>query len=47
MEHQFTQELKSILNSHFGEAAEDIYEKSPLLQYLNIRTKSATRVGSD
>ena len=43
MEHQFTQQIKTILNSHFDEAAEDIYEKSPLLQYLNIKTKSATR----
>ena len=43
MEHQFTREIKKILNSYFSEAAEDIYEKSPLLQYLNIKTKSATR----
>jgi len=34
MEHEFTQEIKIVLHSHFGEAAEDIYEKSLLLQYL-------------
>jgi hypothetical protein len=43
MEHQFTQEIENILDSYFSEAAEDIYEKSPLLQYLNIKTRSATR----
>jgi len=43
MEHQFTQQIKEIMNSHFGNDAEDIYERSPLLQYLNIKTKSATR----
>ena len=43
MEHEFTQQIKRILESIFGSAAEDIYEKSPLLQYVNIKTKSATR----
>jgi len=43
MEHEFTQQIKAILKSHFGKAAEDVYEKSPLLQYLNIKTRSASR----
>lgn len=42
MEHQFTQEIKAILKAHFGKAAEDIYERCPLIQYLNIKTKSAS-----
>lgn len=43
MEHQFTHEIKAILASHFGIASAEIYEKSHLLQYLNIKTRSAAR----
>jgi hypothetical protein len=43
MEHQFTHQIKTILESHFGIMFSEIYEKSPLLQYLNIKTRSATR----
>ena len=43
MEHEFTQQIQAVLRSDFGEAAEDIFEKSELLQYLNIKTRSATR----
>lgn len=43
MEHEFTGQIQQVLASAFGEAWEDIYGKSPLLQYLNIKTKSATR----
>ena len=43
MEHEFTQQIQAVLQSDFGEAAEDIFEKSELLQYLNIKTRSATR----
>ncbi|MBI3960541.1 MAG: restriction endonuclease [Chloroflexi bacterium] len=43
MEHEFTGQIQQILASAFGEAWEDIYGTSPLLQYLNIKTKSATR----
>ena len=38
MEHEFTQQNQDVLQSDFGEAAEDIFEKSELLQYLNIKT---------
>jgi hypothetical protein len=31
------------LQKRFGDAAEDIFKQSPLLQYLNIKTRSATR----
>ena len=43
MEHEFTQQIQTVLRSDFGEAAEDIFQKSELLQYLNIKTRSATR----
>lgn len=43
MEHEFTDQIRQVLASAFGEAWEDIYERGPLLQYLNIKTKSATR----
>ena len=43
MEHEFTQQIQHVLHSDFGEAAEEIFEKSELLQYLNIKTISATR----
>ena len=43
MEHEFTQQIQTILRSDFGEIAGEILEKSELLQYLNIKTRSATR----
>jgi hypothetical protein len=43
MEHDFTPVISGILSKHFGEAAEDLFEKSPLLQYINLKTVSATR----
>jgi hypothetical protein len=43
MEHEFTSQIQEVLASAFGEVWEDIYGKSSLLQYLNIKTKSATR----
>ncbi|NLA41237.1 MAG: restriction endonuclease [Smithella sp.] len=43
MEHDFTPVIRKILAKHFGEAAEDLFEKSPLLQYINLKTVSATR----
>lgn len=43
MEHDFTPVIKDILTKHFGDKAEDLFEKSPLLQYINLKTVSATR----
>ncbi|MFA6761182.1 MAG: hypothetical protein WCR69_09085 [Sulfuricurvum sp.] len=43
MDHEFTKEIKKILKTHFGDIADEIYEKSYLLQYLNHKTKSANR----
>jgi hypothetical protein len=43
MEHEFTLQIKQILHSMFGAAADDLYERSLILQYLNVKTRSATR----
>ena len=43
MEHEFTAQINQILVAEFGRDAKTIYEASPLLQYLNIKTRSATR----
>lgn len=41
--HAFTENILSILTRHFGESAERIFRSSPLLQYLNLKTKSANK----
>lgn len=43
MEHDFTPVISEVLTRHFGDAAQDLFEKSPLLQYINLKTVSATR----
>lgn len=43
MEHEFTPTIIKILKKHFKSDAVDLFEKSPLLQYLNLKTVSATR----
>jgi len=43
MEHDFTPVINEVLSRHFGNAAQDLFEKSPLLQYINLKTVSATR----
>lgn len=43
MEHTFTANIKAILSNKFGSDAEDIYEKSQLLQYINEKTRSANK----
>lgn len=43
MEHQFTNLIKEILHRHFNDASGDIFDKSQLLQYINIKTKSVNR----
>lgn len=42
-EHSFTSRILEILRKHFGEYAEDIFQASPILGYLNIKTKAANR----
>lgn len=41
--HDFTKRILEILNSHFGDDAEQLLGSSELLQYLNIKTKAANR----
>jgi len=43
MEHDFTPVIKDILTRHFANQAEDLFDKSSLLQYINLKTVSATR----
>jgi hypothetical protein len=43
MEHTFTANIKSALNLHFKKHADDIFEKSQLIQYINEKTRSANR----
>ena len=40
MEHSFTPIIKSVLQKHYGEQADEIFEKSLLIQYINQKTKS-------
>jgi len=43
VEHDFTPVIKDILTRYFGDSAEDLLGKSHLLQYVNLKTVSATR----
>lgn len=43
MKHQFTDILLTVLEQHFGASAQSVFDSSPLLQYLNIKTRSANR----
>lgn len=43
MKHPFTDTMLDILRRRFGDAAEDLLQKSSLLQYLNLKTRSANR----
>ena len=43
MKYAFTATIKDILDRHFPNHADDIFEKSFLLKYINIKTKSAQR----
>lgn len=43
MEHSFTAKIKEILTNNYMEVADDLFDKSLLLQYINIKTKSAQR----
>jgi len=42
-EHEFTPVIMRILREEFGEIGQAIFEKSELLQYLNIKTRAASR----
>lgn len=43
MEHIFTSSIKEILQKNFIKNADDIFEKSQLIQYINEKTRSAGR----
>ncbi|MGA2296724.1 MAG: restriction endonuclease [FCB group bacterium] len=43
MEHIFTSEIRNILKKHFKHNSEEIFEKSQLIQYINLKTKSANK----
>ena len=43
MEHAFTATIKAVLQKNFGAQAEEFFERSLLLQYLNLKTRSANR----
>ncbi len=43
IEHEFTSQIIQILQNHFGDDGIAIFERSSLLQYLNIKTRSASR----
>jgi hypothetical protein len=43
MEHAFTQTIRAVLQRHFGVKADEVYQLSPLLQYINLKTRSASR----
>lgn len=43
MRHQFTQTIVDVLERHFPGRGEDILAASSLLQYLNVKTRSANR----
>ena len=43
MEHIFTITIKEVLQRNFAKNADDIFEKSQLIQYINEKTRSAGR----
>lgn len=43
MEHIFTANIKEILKRKFDKNADDIFDKSQLIQYINEKTRSAGR----
>jgi hypothetical protein len=43
MEHSFTATIKAVLQKNFGAQADELFERSLLLQYLNLKTRSANR----
>jgi len=43
MEHEFTKRIKEILERNFDDVSDKIFSESEILQYLNIKTKSASK----
>jgi len=42
-DHAFTDTIRQILREQFGDISDTVLERSPLLQYLNMKTRSAGR----
>ena len=43
MEHEFTKKIYEILRNNFGDLSDKVFLESPIVQYLNIKTKSASK----
>jgi hypothetical protein len=43
MEHEFTKKIKDILEANFGGLSDKVFSESNIIQYLNIKTKSASK----
>jgi len=43
MEHEFTKKIKEILKKNFKEFSDVVFSESRIIQYLNIKTKSASK----
>ena len=43
MQHVFTENINNILQKHFKKNAEEIFDKSQLIQYINEKTRSANK----
>jgi hypothetical protein len=43
MEHAFTATIKAVLEKHFGAQSDELFERSLLLQYMNVKTRAANR----
>jgi len=43
MEHEFTKKIKEILRNNFSDFSDKVFLESPIIQYLNIKTKSASK----
>ncbi len=43
MEHEFTKKIQEILKEKYGTLAQEVFTSSEILQYLNIKTRSAAK----
>ena len=43
MRHEFTESITDILERKYGKSKDSILDQNPLLSYINIKTKSASR----
>jgi hypothetical protein len=43
VQHSFTATIQEILEKNFGDAGRDIFASSPIIKYLNYKTKSANK----